>query len=187
VAVGSLAEGDAKGLPDGREWISAVVLIGGLVSGLAYSAFYVHQHGVPDRFVEADEPASGGELRFTVDQVREFNSVYERRDLEWSWCMDVDSVNVTEVQNPRNTSTTERSASFYCTRERQFVAEGSVHTNPSGSAYFSSEDKESNLQFTCVVHGSLPEEPVSDPRSLKCIEHFENSGFEEIDVVVERR
>ena len=180
-----MVEGDAQGFPEGWEWISVALMIFAVML-LGYVAYYGFQYGFPDLFGD-DEPPAGERLEFTVDQVEEFNRVYDRRRLEWSWCMDVDGERVSEIRHPKESETTEGSVTFECGEKYSDLGDGSVHTHPSGSAYLSHTDKRSSLQFTCLVHGFIREEPSEDVRSLKCIEHLGGEGsleFREVNIAV---
>jgi hypothetical protein len=124
-------------------------------------------------------------LRFSVEQAEEFNRVYQRRDREWAWCMDIESQNVTEIYNPVKADTNVSSVMSWC----QGRSDGTVHTHPSSSDVLSRDDRVSGYNFSCLVHDRVQEGFQENPRGLDCYRHTdaEKGLVEKIDVVVEYR
>ena len=150
---------------------------------LAAAGFQYWMYGPPELLQTSDEPATGDRLVFTVEQAEELNDVYERREYEWSWCMDVDGEQVDEIVHPKNSSTTETSASSLCTAPH---LDGTVHTHPSGSAIPSHEDRVGSMRYMCLMHGEVAAEDGVRPQELDCYLNLDGDGIEEIPVLFEK-
>lgn len=158
--------------------VVSILVIGLLVTG---SGFQIQQYGVPDVLQPEDEAVNGSRLVFSLEQAEEMNSVYDRRDLEWSWCVDVDGERVAEIVHPKNSSTTETSVSSSCTEPH---LDGTVHTHPNGGAIPSHADRVGNMRYMCILNGEILVEEGIKPQELDCYLNKEGSRLDEIEVLL---
>jgi proteasome lid subunit RPN8/RPN11 len=157
-----------------------------VVSAAAYYVFV----GVPEFLEPEDEPAKVGEIRFSVEQIEEINDVYQRSELEKSWCMDIDGYAVSTIKNPKQEKREMNRNVAQCSSIQGEVDDGVLHTHPDGTQFFTTADLKSPFNFTCMVHGVVEEEPSESVQSIRCVHHEggpESTAYEELPVQVRSR